>query len=67
MSLPSVKITILELTPDARPAAVLFHFNTPLEDQSLQWICWRTQPKPASFPEWRSPGLSMSIRSVSKR
>jgi hypothetical protein len=39
--LPDVTITVTELTPDGRPAAVTCRFREPLEHPSLRWLCWR--------------------------
>ncbi|HEV2972423.1 MAG TPA: hypothetical protein VGY55_20795 [Pirellulales bacterium] len=57
-SLPSMRITIVEMTPDARPAAVLFQFNVPLEDASLQWVYWES----GSFREFRPPRVGGAVR-----
>jgi hypothetical protein len=56
--LPLMRITILEMTPDGRPAAVLFRFNVPLEDASLQWICWESR----AFREFRPPAVGETVR-----
>jgi hypothetical protein len=58
LSLPSMKITILEMTPDARPAAVLFQFNVPLEDPSLQWISYQS----FSFQEFHPAPIGTAVR-----
>jgi len=58
ISLPSMRITIVEMTRDARPAAVLFEFNVPLEDASLQWICWES----GRFREFRPPAVGGAVR-----
>jgi hypothetical protein len=39
--LDRVTITVAALTPDGRPAAALFRFDTRLEDHSRQWFTWR--------------------------
>jgi hypothetical protein len=41
VTLPDVTITVAELTPDGRPAAVSCRFREPLEHPSLRWLCWR--------------------------
>jgi hypothetical protein len=33
-------VRVAELTPDGRPARVLFRFDRPLEDPSLVWLTW---------------------------
>jgi hypothetical protein len=58
ISLPSMRITIVEMTTDARPAAVLFQFNVPLEDVSLQWVCWES----GVWREFRPPAVGGVIR-----
>jgi hypothetical protein len=58
ISLPSMKITIVEMTSDARPAAVLFQFNMPLEDASLQWVCWDS----GKFRKFTPPTVDESVR-----
>ena len=51
--LPAMKITIDEMTPDGRPAAVSFEFNVPLEDASLQWVVWKF----GAFHEFEPPAV----------
>lgn len=41
IELAGMTITIVEVTPDHRPATVSFQFETPLEDQSLRWFQWQ--------------------------
>jgi hypothetical protein len=57
IDLKTMKITITETTADGRPAAVLFRFNTPLEDQSLQWICWKS----GRFQEFQPPPVGSTV------
>jgi hypothetical protein len=57
LSLPSMRITIVEMTQDGRPAAVFFRFNVPLEDASLQWICWES----GRFREFRPPAIGGTV------
>ncbi len=38
---PAFDATILEITPDGRPANVRFQFDVPLEDPSLRWVYWQ--------------------------
>jgi hypothetical protein len=38
--LAGMTATVTEATSDGRPAEVLFHFDVPLEDPSLVWLCW---------------------------
>lgn len=55
--LPSMTITVVETTPDARPAAVQFEFNAPLEHPSLQWIYWDS----GGFYEFPLPGNGETV------
>lgn len=41
IELTGVEITVIDVTPDGRPAAARFHFKVPLEDPSLIWLQWR--------------------------
>jgi hypothetical protein len=41
VSLSGMTAEVSELTPDGRPAEVAFHFDIPLEDDSLIWLCDR--------------------------
>jgi hypothetical protein len=57
LSLPTMTITVVEMTPDARPAAVLFRFKAPLEDASLQWVCWES----GHFREFQPPPVGSTV------
>jgi hypothetical protein len=39
--LARVSVEVSELTPDGRPAAAIFRFDTPLEDATRQWFVWQ--------------------------
>ncbi len=39
--LTGMTVTIIEVTPDGRPAEARFRFSVALEDPSLRWICWK--------------------------
>jgi len=41
IELPTMRVTVLELTDDDRPRVVRFEFRVPLEDASLRWLAWR--------------------------
>lgn len=41
VALPDLRITVIELTADGRPAAVAFTFAQPLDDPGLRWVQWR--------------------------
>lgn len=41
IELPDLRVTVLELTTDGRPAAVSFEFATALNDPGLRWLQWR--------------------------
>jgi hypothetical protein len=41
VSLTGMTAEVTEVTPDGRPAEVAFHFDVPLEDDSLIWLCDR--------------------------
>lgn len=41
IALAGMTVTIVELTPDQRPATVAFQFEIPLEDSSLRWFHWQ--------------------------
>jgi hypothetical protein len=55
--LPMMQITITERGSDGRPAAVLFHFDVPLEDASLEWVCWED----GAFREFRPPAVGKTV------
>jgi hypothetical protein len=40
VDLGDMTVTLLTLTPDGRPASVVFRFVVPLEDASLAWFRW---------------------------
>jgi hypothetical protein len=58
IDLPLMRVTIAEMTADARPAAVLFRFNVPLEDDSLQWVAWES----GGFKQFRPPSIGEVVR-----
>src|SRR5262249_58307205 len=41
VALTGMTAEVTEVTPDGRPAEVAFHFDVPLEDDSLIWLCDR--------------------------
>ena len=49
--------TVLSLTEDGRPANVAFRFETPLEDESLRWICWQG----GEFVPWAPPAVGEEV------
>ena len=45
-------IRVTELTLDRRPAEIVVHFSTKLEDPSILWLCWnRVRYNPCKPPE----------------
>jgi hypothetical protein len=54
---PWMEATILEMTEDHRPAAVQFRFAVPLENESLQWLCWDDW----RFREFHPPAIGQSV------
>ncbi len=40
VELTGMTAEVTALTDDRRPAEVAFHFDVPLEDSSLLWLCW---------------------------
>jgi len=49
VKLPDVRITVLKVAKDGRPALAAFRFRVPLEDRSLRWLVVK-RPKDASLP-----------------
>lgn len=41
VALSGLTVKVLSLTDDSRPKRVSFHFDTPLEDSSLNFVEWR--------------------------
>ncbi len=58
VALPIMRCHVVETTTDGRPAKVLFHFNVPLEDASLQWLYWED----GEFRKFRPPAVGSTIR-----
>jgi hypothetical protein len=58
LAAPMMRITILEMTRDGRPAAALFQFHVPLEDPSLQWIYWQD----GRFRQFQPPPIGRAVR-----
>jgi hypothetical protein len=56
-----IRIEILQLTGDARPAAVSFRFPSPLEDPHWRWVRWHQ----GGFAEFQPPPIGQSVRLVS--
>jgi hypothetical protein len=56
-----ITIEVLELTEDARPAAVSFRFPLPLEDPHWHWVSWRK----GAFVEFQPPPIGEEVRLVS--
>jgi len=40
VELTGMTAEVLAVTDDGRPAEVAFHFDVPLEDPTLRWLCW---------------------------
>jgi hypothetical protein len=55
-----IRIEILALTEDARPAAVSFRFPTPLEDPHWRWLQWTRD----GFIAFQPPPVGQSVRLV---
>lgn len=51
--LRGMSATVLESTPDGRPALVRFQFDSPLESQDRGWVRWRGRQPEA----WRPPPI----------
>jgi hypothetical protein len=57
IALPSMTVTIMEMTGDDRPAAVQFRFAAALDDASLQWVYWES----GGFYEFRPPAVGEAV------
>jgi hypothetical protein len=53
-----IVVEVLELTDDARPAAVAYRFPRPLESPLWRWVCWRE----GGFVEFRPPSIGERVR-----
>lgn len=52
IELPAATVAVQTATPDGRPKDVLFRFQRPLDDQSLNWTYWRDgQFQPFTVPK----------------
>lgn len=40
IALPGIDVTILEVTPDGRPATIRVHSDAPLDTGGLRWMAW---------------------------
>lgn len=58
VAFPIMRLQVVETTSDGRPAAILFHFNEPLEDASVQWIYW----KDGEFRNFQPPAIGKAVR-----
>jgi hypothetical protein len=58
VTLTGMTAEVTELTPDGRPAEVAFHFDVPLEDESLIWLCDRG----GTFEPFTPPEIGQSNR-----
>ena len=56
VTLTGMTAEVKSLTADGRPNEVAFHFDVPLEDASLRWICY----KEGSYRDYRPPALGKS-------
>jgi hypothetical protein len=51
VDLTGMRVEVLEITPDGRPAAARFTFDVPIEDPSLRWIQWNgMRVEPVELP-----------------
>ncbi|HEY2511255.1 MAG TPA: hypothetical protein VGI39_10375 [Polyangiaceae bacterium] len=57
VELARMTVSVPESTPDLRPADARFHFDVPLEDQSLLWLRWDHQ----HFVPWTPPPIGQTI------
>jgi hypothetical protein len=51
-----MRVEIIDVTADGRPAEILYRFDVPLEDPSLRWITWHA----GRFVAYRPPALGES-------
>ena len=56
-----IAIEVLELTDDARPAAVSFRFPLPLEDPHWRWVSWHK----GGFVGFQPPSIGKRVRLAS--
>jgi hypothetical protein len=60
VALTGMTAEVTEVTPDGRPAEVAFHFDVPLEDGSLIWLCDRG----GTFERFTPPSIGQEQRIV---
>jgi hypothetical protein len=60
VELPGLSVTVESLDSHGDPAAVLYEFAAPLEDQSLRWMRW----KEGRYVPWNPPPVGQTTRLV---
>ncbi|MFN8435470.1 MAG: hypothetical protein U0V18_15705 [Anaerolineales bacterium] len=58
INLGDLQITVQDLTPDGRPATVVFEFAEPLQNDDYQWLIWESN----RLVEWDVPDIGQSIQ-----
>jgi len=60
VELPGMTAEVTGLTPDGRPAEVVFRFAAPLEDRKFRWLCWDMQSR--TYVSFVPPRVGEAIR-----
>ena len=57
LDLSDVRIEIMSITNDGRPASVRFQFAAPLQGGRYRWVCWRDD----RYAPWNLPAVGLTV------
>lgn len=58
IQMPDLRVTVLDVTGDGRPAEATFEFDAPLDDPKLVWRRWSFD----HFEPWSPPAVGETVR-----